>query len=63
MNDVRITGNARNRQIVIAKCLADFNALVLCDLPRAQINIFEMHVQLDRIEVKCTDFLAVSSSE
>src|SRR5215218_8583263 len=55
MDDVGVAGNAADRQIVIAKCIADENALVPADLTGRQIDILEVHVELHGIELQRTN--------
>ncbi len=56
MNNVRVAGNARDRQIVIAESLTNFDALILGDLTRTEVDVFEVHIQLDCIEIQRPDF-------
>ncbi len=57
VDDVRVAGNAGDRQVVIAEGLADSHALVLGDLAGRKVDVLEVHVELHGVEVECPDLL------
>ncbi len=57
VDDVRVAGDAGDRQVMIAEGLADPDALVLGDLAGRKVNILEVHVELHSVEVERADFL------
>ena len=51
IDDVGVTRNGGDRQMMAAKRLSDLDAFLFCDLPVCDVHILEMHVQLHAVEV------------
>ncbi|MNI89586.1 hypothetical protein D3C73_1470040 [compost metagenome] len=50
MNDIGIGRDAGHRQVVVAEGVADLCAFLRGQLPRAELHVLEMQVQLHGVE-------------
>jgi hypothetical protein len=57
MDNVRIAGDAADRQILVAERVPDFLRLFLGDLPSGKVDVLEVQVKLHRVEVEIPNFL------